>query len=157
MSSDSSGSLRVVGEIAQWTTENLLTQKDGSVILDCWVAPETSQPNPDRASRYIHIRGEDGRCLAALREALPKRSPLTTLTTTNVAQLLRPWNATAHSIKRGAGRHAAEIVAENEWDLHLVPRLLKHADPFGVTSATMRYLGISGERLTGISTLVAQM
>ncbi|KAF8304392.1 hypothetical protein TcBrA4_0046040 [Trypanosoma cruzi] len=55
---------------------------------------------------------------------------LTNLTTAHVEQSLVSWNATAHSTKQGALRHAAPIVETCNLDSHVILQLAMHVDPF---------------------------
>ncbi|ESS54876.1 hypothetical protein TCDM_13705 [Trypanosoma cruzi Dm28c] len=65
--------------------------------------------------------------------------------------------ATAHSIKRGALRHAAQIVETYNLNPHVISQLAKHVDPFDLPQNTVRYLGRYTTLLTQVSSLVALM
>ncbi|ESS63270.1 hypothetical protein TCDM_08973 [Trypanosoma cruzi Dm28c] len=66
-------------------------------------------------------------------------------------------DATAHSIKRGALRHAAPIVETHDLDPHVISPLAVHVDPFDLPQSTVRYLGSYTTMLTQVLPLVALM
>ncbi|RNF22644.1 putative mitotic centromere-associated kinesin (MCAK) [Trypanosoma cruzi] len=88
---------------------------------------------------------------------LQENEKLTNLTTARVERVLVPWDATAHSIERGALRHAAQIVETYNLDPHVISQLAKHVDPFDLPQNTVRYLGRYTTMLTQVSSLVAIM
>ncbi|RNE97264.1 SH3 domain protein, partial [Trypanosoma cruzi] len=97
-------------EIAALTPNNFKLEADGTLILDWSVAPKTARADPHRALRFVRIRGQDALDTIKLCSTLQENEKLTNLTTAQVERALAPWNATAHSIERGALRHAAQIV-----------------------------------------------
>ncbi|RNC34874.1 trans-sialidase [Trypanosoma cruzi] len=98
-------------EIAALTPNNSTLEPDGTIILDWSVAPRTTKADPHRASQSVRIRGqEDVLDTIKLCRTLRRNEKLTNLTAAHVERALAPWNATAHSTKRGALRHAAPIV-----------------------------------------------
>ncbi|RNF11074.1 trans-sialidase [Trypanosoma cruzi] len=117
-------------EIAALTAKNFSLEADGTLILDWSVAPKTAKADPHRASRFVKIRGQDAFDIIKLCRTLQEKEKLTNLTTAQVERALAPWNATAHSIKRGALRHAAPIVETCNLDPHVISQLAKHVDPF---------------------------
>ncbi|EKG06108.1 trans-sialidase, putative [Trypanosoma cruzi] len=144
-------------EIAAFTAKNFTLEADGTLILDWSVAPKTARADPHRASRFVKIRGQDAFEIIKLCRTLQHNEELTNLTTAQVERALAPWNATAHSIKRGALRHAAQIVETYNLNPHVISQLAKHVDPFDLPQNTVRYLGRYTTMLTQVSSLVALM
>ncbi|KAF8277622.1 putative trans-sialidase [Trypanosoma cruzi] len=144
-------------EIAALTANNLKLKPDGALILDWSVAPKTAKADPHRASRFVRIRGQDTFDTIKLCRTLQEKEKLTHLTTAQVERALDPWNATAHSIKRGALRHAAQIVETYNLDPHVISQLAKHVDPFELPQNNVRYLWKYTTVLTQVSSLVALM
>ncbi|KAF8296397.1 hypothetical protein TcBrA4_0067050 [Trypanosoma cruzi] len=97
-------------EIASLTPNNSALEADGTIILDWSVAPKTARADPHRALRFVRIRGQDAFDAIKLCRTLQGNEKRTNITNAQVERALAPWNATAHSIKRGALRHAAQIV-----------------------------------------------
>ncbi|ESS63688.1 hypothetical protein TCDM_08400 [Trypanosoma cruzi Dm28c] len=116
---------------------NSTMEADGTLILDWSVAPKTARADPHRASRFVRIRGQDAFDTIKLCRTFQENEKLTNLTTAQVERALDPWNATAHSIKRGALRHAAQIVETYNLDPHLISQLAKHVDPFDLPQNTV--------------------
>ncbi|KPA75765.1 putative trans-sialidase [Leptomonas pyrrhocoris] len=143
-------------DIRTLTKESFTIRDDGTVLLDWAAGPKSSQMDPNRASRYVLISGDDAAAIIALLKAIPGPQ-LTALTTAEVTKRLKPLSASAHSIKRGAAQHAASLVAELNLDPFLVPRLMKHANIFDMPSTSVSYLGPTTAWLTGISDLVRRM
>ncbi|RNC32539.1 SH3 domain protein [Trypanosoma cruzi] len=129
-------------EIASLTPNNFALEPDGNLILDWSVAPKTARADPHRASRFVKIRGQDAFDTIKLFRTLQENEKLTNLTTAHVERALAPWNATAHSIKRGALRHAAEIVETYNLDPHVISQLVKHVNPFDLPQNTVRYVEV---------------
>ncbi|RNC46155.1 putative trans-sialidase [Trypanosoma cruzi] len=144
-------------EIAALTPNNLKLKTDGVIILDCSVAPKTARADLHRASRFVRIRGRDAFDTIKLCRTLQENEKLTNITNAKVERALAHWNATAHSIKRGALRHAAQIVGTHNLNPHVISQLAKHADPFELPKNTVRYLGSYITLLTQVSSLVALM
>ncbi|EKG00552.1 mitotic centromere-associated kinesin (MCAK), putative [Trypanosoma cruzi] len=144
-------------EIAALTPNNFKLKADGNIISDWSVAPKTAKADPHRALRFVKIRGQDAFDIIKLCRTLQEKEKLTNLTTAQVERALAPWNATAHSIKRGALRHAAQIVGTYNLDPHVISQLAKHVDPFDLPQNTVRYLGRYTTMLTQVSSLVALM
>ncbi|EKG01976.1 hypothetical protein TCSYLVIO_007013 [Trypanosoma cruzi] len=144
-------------EIAALTPKNSTLEPDETLILDWPVAPKTARADPHRASRFVRIRGQDAFDTINLCRALRHNKKLTNLTTAHVERALASWNATAHSIKRGALRHAAQIVEAHNFDPHVISQLAKHFDPFDLPQNTVRYLWRYTTMLTQVSSLVALM
>ncbi|RNE95464.1 hypothetical protein TcG_13388 [Trypanosoma cruzi] len=144
-------------EIAALTAKNFSLEADGTLILDWSVAPKTARADPHRASRFVRIRGQDAFDIIKLCTALQENEKLTKLTTARVERALASWNATAHSIERGALRHAAPIVETYNLDPHVISQLAKHVDPFDLPQDTVRYLWRYTTLLTQVSSLVALM
>ncbi|RNC32753.1 trans-sialidase [Trypanosoma cruzi] len=117
-------------EIAALTPNNFKLKADGALILDWSVAPKTARADPHRASRFVRIRGQDAFDTIKLCRTLQQNEKLTNLTTAQVERALAPWDATAHSIERGALRHTAEIVETYNFDPHVISQLAMHVDPF---------------------------
>ncbi|KAF8279431.1 hypothetical protein TcBrA4_0104950 [Trypanosoma cruzi] len=105
-------------EIAALTPNNSTLEADGTLILDWSVAPKTARADPHRALRFVRIREQDAFDIIKLCRTLQENEKLTNLTTAHVGRVLAPWDATAHSIKRGALRHAAQIVETHNLDPH---------------------------------------
>ncbi|RNC45916.1 trans-sialidase, partial [Trypanosoma cruzi] len=98
---------RCWSEIAALTPNNFTLEPDGALILDWSVAPRTARADPHRASRFVRIRGqEDVLDTINLCRTLQENEELTNITTVQIERVLAPWEATAHSIKQGALRHA---------------------------------------------------
>ncbi|ESS62153.1 trans-sialidase [Trypanosoma cruzi Dm28c] len=128
-------------EIAALTPKNFTMEADGTLILDWPVAPKTARADPHRALRFVRIRGQDAFDIIKLCRTLQENEKLTNITNAKVERALAPWNATAHSIKRGALRHAAQIVETYNLNPHVISQLAKHVDPFDLPQNTVRYLG----------------
>ncbi|ESS55838.1 trans-sialidase [Trypanosoma cruzi Dm28c] len=144
-------------EIAALTAKNFSLEADGTLILDWSVAPKTAKADPHRASRFVRIRGQDAFDIIKLCRTLQENEKLTNITTAQVERALAPWEATAHSIKQGALRHAAPIVQTYNLDPHVVSQFAKHVDPFDRPQNTVRYLGRYTTMLTQVSSLVSLM
>ncbi|RNC32382.1 putative trans-sialidase, partial [Trypanosoma cruzi] len=144
-------------EIAALIPNNSTMGADGTLILDWPVAPKTARADPHRASQFVRIRGQDAFDTIKPCRTLQENERLTNLTTAHVERSLAPWDATAHSIKRGALRHAAQIVEAHDLDPHVVSQLAKHFDPFDLSQSTVRYLWRYTTLLTQVLSLVAIM
>ncbi|KAF8301574.1 hypothetical protein TcYC6_0050460 [Trypanosoma cruzi] len=81
------------------------------------------EADPHRASRFVRIRGQDAFDTINLCRTLQDSGKFTNPTTAKVERALAPWNATAHSIKRGALRHAAQIVETYNLNPHVISQL----------------------------------
>ncbi|EKG07667.1 hypothetical protein TCSYLVIO_001201 [Trypanosoma cruzi] len=125
-------------EIASLTpNSNSTLERDGALILDWSAAPKTARADPHRASRFVRIRGQGAFDTIKLCSTLQENEKLTNLTTAQVERTLAPWDATAHSIKRGALRHAAQIVEAYNLDPHVISQLAKHVNPFDLPQNTV--------------------
>ncbi|RNC48196.1 hypothetical protein TcCL_NonESM01971 [Trypanosoma cruzi] len=144
-------------EIAALTPNNFKLKADGTVILDWPVAPKTARADPRRASRFFRTRGLDAFDIIKLCRTLQENEKLTNLTTVQIERALAPWNATAHSIERGALRHAAPIVETYNFYPHVISQLAKHVDPFDLPQNTVRYLGSYTTMRTQVLSLFALM
>ncbi|PWU88926.1 hypothetical protein C3747_213g18 [Trypanosoma cruzi] len=113
------------------------TEAGGTLILDWSLAPKTAKPDPHRASRFVRTRGQDALGTIKLCRTLRRNEKLTNITTAQVERVLAPWDATAHSIKRGALRHAAQIVETYNLNSHVISQLAKHVDPFDLSQNTV--------------------
>ncbi|KAF5223795.1 trans-sialidase [Trypanosoma cruzi] len=143
--------------IAALTPNNFTLEPDGTLILDWSVAPKTARADPHRASRFVKIRGQDAFDTMNLCRTLQEKEKLTNITNAKVERALAPWGATAHSIKRGVLRHAAEIVETYNLDPHVISQFVKHVNPFEIPQNTVRYLRKYTTMLTQVSSLVALM
>ncbi|ESS59523.1 trans-sialidase [Trypanosoma cruzi Dm28c] len=141
-------------EIAALTPNNFTLKPDGALILDWSVAPRTARADPHHASRFVRIRGQDAFDIKLCR-TLQENEKLTNITNAKVERALASWNATAHSIERGALRHAAQIVETHNLDPHVISQLAKHVNPFDLPQNTVRYLWRYTTLLTQVSSLVA--
>ncbi|RNE98947.1 hypothetical protein TcG_12124 [Trypanosoma cruzi] len=144
-------------EIAALTPNNFTMEADGALILDWSVAPKTARADTHRALRFVRIRGQDAFDIIKLCRTLHENEKLTNITNAKVERALAPWDATAHSIKRGALRHAAQIVEAYNLDPHVISLLAKHVDPFDLPQNTVRYLWKYTTLLTQVSSPVALM
>ncbi|KAF8296271.1 SH3 domain protein [Trypanosoma cruzi] len=144
-------------EIAALTAKNFTPEPDGTVIFDWSVAPKTARADPRRAFRSVRIRGQDAFDTIKLCRRPQENEKLTNLATAKVERALVPWNATAHSIKRGALRHAAEIVETHNLDPYVISQLAVHVNPFDLPQHTVQYLKKYITMLTQVSSLVALM
>ncbi|ESS55597.1 hypothetical protein TCDM_12922 [Trypanosoma cruzi Dm28c] len=124
-------------EIAALTAKNFSLERDGTLILDWSVAPKTARADPHRALRSVKIRGQDAFDTIKLCRTLQGNEKLTNLTTAQVERALASWDATAHSIERGALRHAAQIVETYNLDPHVISQLAKHVNPFDLPQNTV--------------------
>ncbi|EKF99340.1 hypothetical protein TCSYLVIO_009740 [Trypanosoma cruzi] len=124
-------------EIAALTPNNFTLKPDGTLILGWSVAPKTARADPHRASRFVRIRWQDAFDIIKLCRTLQENEKLTKLTTARVERALAPRNATAHSIERGALRHAAQIVETYNLDPHVISQLAKHVDLFDLPQDTV--------------------
>ncbi|RNC36519.1 trans-sialidase [Trypanosoma cruzi] len=143
--------------IAALTPNNFIMEADGTLILDWSVAPKTARADPHRASRFVKIRGQDAFDTIKLCGTLQENEKLTNITAAHVERALAPWNETAHSTKRGALRHAAEIVEAYNLDPQVISQLAVHVDPFDLPQNTVRYLWKYTTMLTQVSSLVTLM
>ncbi|RNF07953.1 trans-sialidase [Trypanosoma cruzi] len=132
-------------------------EADGALILDWSVAPRTARADTHRVLRFVRMRGQDAFDIIRLSGTLQENEKLTNITTAQVERALAPWEATAHSIKQGALRHAAPIVEAYNLDPHVISQLAKHVNPFDLPQNTVRYLGRYTTMLTQVSSLVALM
>ncbi|RNF04971.1 putative trans-sialidase [Trypanosoma cruzi] len=144
-------------EIAALTPNNFKLEPDGALNLDWSVAPKTARADPHRALRSVKIRGQDAFDTIKLCRTLQENEKLTNITNAQVERDLASWNATAHSIERGALRHAAPIVATRNLNPHVISQFAKHVNPFDLPQNTVRYLGNYTTMLTQVSSLVAIM
>ncbi|KAF8278733.1 hypothetical protein TcBrA4_0105820 [Trypanosoma cruzi] len=144
-------------EIAVLTPNNFTMKPDGVLILDWSVAPKTTRADTHRALRFVRIRGQDAFDTIKLCRTLQENEKLTNITNAKVERALVPLEATAHSIKQGALRHAAPIVETYNLDPHVILQLAKHVNPFDPPQNTVRYLGRYTTVLTQVSSLVALM
>ncbi|KAF5220376.1 hypothetical protein ECC02_006560 [Trypanosoma cruzi] len=144
-------------EIASLTPNSFTLEPDGTLTLYWSVAPKTAKADPHRALRFVRIRGQDAFDIIKLCRTIQEKEKLTNLTTAHVGRALAPWNATAHSIKRGALRCAAPIVETYNLDPQVISQLVKHVNPFELPQNTVRYLGKYTTLLTQVSSLVALM
>ncbi|ESS62415.1 hypothetical protein TCDM_09939 [Trypanosoma cruzi Dm28c] len=104
--------------IAAFTPNNFTLKPDGVLILYWSVAPKTARADPHRALRFVRIRGQDALDTINLCRTLQENKKRTNITTAHVERALAPWDATTHSIKRGALRHAAQIVETHNLNPH---------------------------------------
>ncbi|RNC52941.1 SH3 domain protein [Trypanosoma cruzi] len=144
-------------EIAALTSKNFTLEPNGTLILDWSVAPKTARADPHRASRFVRIRGQDAFDTINLCRTLGRKEELTNLTTAQVERALAPWDATAHSTKQGALRHAAQTVEAYNLNPHVISQLVKHVKPFDLPQNSLRYLGNYTTMLTQVLPLVALM
>ncbi|KAF8294035.1 putative trans-sialidase [Trypanosoma cruzi] len=144
-------------EIAALTANNFIMEADGTLILDWSVAPKTVKADPHLASRFLRIRGRVALDTIKLCRTLQENEKLTNLTAAQIERALAPWNATAHSKKRGALRCAAQTVEKHNLDPHVISLLAKHVDPFDLPQNTVRYLWKYTTMLTQVSLLAALM
>ncbi|KAF8305679.1 hypothetical protein TcBrA4_0039380 [Trypanosoma cruzi] len=128
-------------EIAALTPNNFTLKPDGALILDWSVAPKTARADPHRALRSVKIRGQDAFDTIKLCSTLQENEKRTNITNAQVERALASWNATAHSIERGALRHAAPIVETHNLNPHVISQLAKHVNPFDLPQNTVRHLG----------------
>ncbi|ESS55038.1 hypothetical protein TCDM_13514 [Trypanosoma cruzi Dm28c] len=144
-------------EIVALTPNNSTLEADGALSLDWSVAPRTARADPHRAFRFVRMRGQDALDTIKLCRTLRRNEKLTNITSAHVERALVPWNATAHSIKWGALRHAAAIVETHDLDPHVISPLAVHVNPFDPPQNTVRYLGRYTTTLTQVLPLVALM
>ncbi|KAF8275296.1 hypothetical protein TcBrA4_0138360 [Trypanosoma cruzi] len=144
-------------EIVALTPNNSTPEPDGSINLDWSGAPRTARADPHRAFRFVRMRGQYALDTIKLCRRLRRNEKLTNLTAAQVTRALAPWNATAHSIKRGVLRHAAAIEETHDLYPHVNSQLAVHVDPFDPPQSTVRYLGSYTTTLTQVSSLVALM
>ncbi|KAF8280836.1 hypothetical protein TcBrA4_0094400 [Trypanosoma cruzi] len=104
--------------IAAFTPNNFTLKPDGVLILYWFVTPKTARADTHCTSRFVRIRGQDAFDTIKLCRTLQENGNLTNITTAHVERALAPWNATTHSIKRGALRHAAQIVETHNLNPH---------------------------------------
>ncbi|PWU87134.1 hypothetical protein C3747_499g20 [Trypanosoma cruzi] len=98
---------------------------------------EDGEGGSHRALRSVKIRGQDAFDTIKLCRTLQGNEKLTNNTTAQVERALAPWDATAHSIERGALRHAAQIVETYNLDPHVISQLAKHVNPFDLPQNTV--------------------
>ncbi|ESS60573.1 hypothetical protein TCDM_11896 [Trypanosoma cruzi Dm28c] len=124
-------------EIAALTANSFTLEPHGAITWDWPVAPKTARADLHRALRFVRIRGQDAFDIIKLCRTLQENEKLTNITTAQVERTLAPWDATAHSIKRGALRHAAQIVETYNLDPHVISQLAKHVNPFDLPQNTV--------------------
>ncbi|KEG06114.1 trans-sialidase, partial [Trypanosoma grayi] len=131
------------GEIALLQKENFIPhpQHKEALIVDWGALPKTFKIDPHRAARYVVIGGEDAKRVRGVTTGMVEGERLTTLTTRDMENLLRPFGMTVHSIKRGTLAHAGAAVIEHDLDPRLLAQLGKHADPLELPRSTARYIG----------------
>ncbi|KAF8280796.1 hypothetical protein TcBrA4_0094870 [Trypanosoma cruzi] len=83
-----------------------------------FVTPKTARADTHCTSRFVRIRGQDAFDTIKLCRTLQENGNLTNIKTARVERALAPWDATTHSIKRGALRHAAQIVETHNLNPH---------------------------------------
>ncbi|EKF37846.1 hypothetical protein MOQ_001954, partial [Trypanosoma cruzi marinkellei] len=146
----------------------------GSLVRDCGLNPQQFHNGAVRGHNFGWAHGaQDGGCgspprLAVrqdkragrvqhhkVRRAFRRNESLTNLTTAHVERALAFWNATACSTKRGALRHAAEIVGAHGFYPHAISQLAGHVGPFDLPQNTVRYLGRCTAMPTQVSSLAA--
>ncbi|CBH18156.1 hypothetical protein, unlikely [Trypanosoma brucei gambiense DAL972] len=93
------------------------------------------------AARYVVIGGTDAKMVRELTTTLEENEKITNLSTKDLEKILRPYEMTAHSIKRGALAHAPTVVFEHDLDPRFLTQLGKTADPLEFPRSTERYLG----------------
>eukprot|EP00796_Vickermania_ingenoplastis_P009972 gene9972-biopygen7075 len=135
-------------EVYNLRTDNLLLEKDGSVILDWAAIPKTAKINPFTANRYLRFTGEEASLLTRLKHHRGPGARLTDMTTAAIASRLRPLGFTAHSIKRGALQTAAELTEIHGLNPRDVSALAKHTDPHSIVNTTSRYMNKKVVHLT---------
>ncbi|RNC52964.1 putative trans-sialidase [Trypanosoma cruzi] len=116
---------------------------------------EDGGAHPHRVSRFVKIRGQDAFDTIKLCRTVQENRKLTNLTTAQIERALVHWNATAHSIKRSALRHAYLIVAAYNLNSHVILQLAKHVNPFDPPQHTVQYLKKYTTMLTQVLPLVA--
>ncbi|ESS54940.1 hypothetical protein TCDM_13628 [Trypanosoma cruzi Dm28c] len=97
-------------EIAVLTANSFTLEARVAIAWDWPAAPKTARADPHGASRFVRARGQDAFDTITLCRTLQENEKLTNITNAQVERALVPWNATAHSIKRGVPRHTAQIV-----------------------------------------------
>lgn len=129
-------------EMTGLTTDNLLVQPNGDIVLDWGAVPKASKIDPYRSSRFVWITGSDARDLLMVKTQLGPEKQLTTLTTGQTSQRLKAFGKgyTAHSIKRGAVQHAVKVIHDHNLDSRTVVHFMKHADPLDYPPASLRYM-----------------
>ncbi|EKF32815.1 hypothetical protein MOQ_003328 [Trypanosoma cruzi marinkellei] len=117
-------------DVAALPPNNGTMERDGVIFLYWPVAAKTAGADPHRALRFVRMRGHDALDTMKLCRELQRNEQLTNMTTAHVERALPPWNATAHSIKRRALRHAAQIVEKHSLDSHAISQLAERFNPF---------------------------
>ncbi|KEG06909.1 trans-sialidase [Trypanosoma grayi] len=112
-----------------------------ALIVDWGALPKTFKIDPQRAVRYLAIGREDAERVRRVTTGMVEGERLTTLTTRDMENLLRPFGMTAHSVKRGALAQAAAAVIEHDLGPRLLAQLGKRADPPEPPRSTARYIG----------------
>ncbi|RNC38300.1 putative trans-sialidase [Trypanosoma cruzi] len=128
-------------EIAVFTPNNFKLEPDGTLVFGLGRGAETARADPHCFLRFVRARGQDALDTITLCGTLRRNEELTNLTNAHVERALALWGATAHSIKRGALRHAAPIMETYNLDPHVVSQLTKHFDSFYLSKNTVRYSG----------------
>ncbi|KAF8294410.1 hypothetical protein TcYC6_0102450 [Trypanosoma cruzi] len=136
-------------------SQQFTMEPDGTIILDRSVARKTARADPHRASRFVRIRGQEAFVIIKLCWTLQHNEELTNLATAQVERALAPWNATAHSIKRGALRRAAPIVGKYNSDPDVISLLVRRVDFFELPQNSVRYLRSYTTMPTQVSSLAA--
>ncbi|RNE98488.1 trans-sialidase [Trypanosoma cruzi] len=125
-------------EIAAFTPNNFKLEPDRALILDWSLAPKTARADPHRALRFVRIRGQkDILDVIQLCRTLQENEKRTNLTSAQVERALASWNATAHSTKRDALWHAAQIVETYNLDPHVISQSATHVNPFDLPQNTV--------------------
>lgn len=91
------------GEIASLQKENFVAhpQDEEALIVDWSALPKTFKLDPRRAARYVVIAGEDAKKLKKVVRLMVDEEKLTTISTRDVENILKPYAMTVHSIKKG--------------------------------------------------------
>jgi hypothetical protein len=152
-------------EIAALTGSSFVEVTKTQLVI-CWGrTTKTTRMNPFRAQAYTVVEREAG--LAEVADVVTALGPAERLTDMTTAALIskfrqRPFmkGYTAHSIKRGAIGHLADLALQGQVPLELLPLMAKHVWPLrDFPSSTLRYMPDQGTtaRLLGSQRATRQL
>lgn len=127
-------------EIHKLTKENFILISPEEIIIDWFVGTKSSRTDPFRASRFTVLTGQFTREICTLLQPLSQKAPVTLLTTTHIAHLLkRVGDYSGHSFKAGAVDVVTRSLPPGLNSELMLSRIAKHAHPLDLPQTTCRY------------------
>jgi hypothetical protein len=129
-------------DVSAITKSNLFHFTPQEIVVDWLDRTKTSRSDPYRASRYAVIRGTGTETIYRCLRHVPPTEPITTLTTEQLAKLLKQVDPrlSAHSIKHGAMNDLARAAAAGALNPTTIALLAKHKQASDLVSTTIRYV-----------------